>query len=131
MHQLRERAFMSTVVIALLSLSGCSDTAEKAPSAEEAPAPEQSVDLEKAADQLDTSLKNAATGMESYAVSANGSYEGADLGDIEAEGFGPEPGVNLSITAGLDSYCIEGTHQETGITRYYSSKIGTTKEGTC
>lgn len=84
-------------------------------------------------DDVDSFLKNAATAMESYAVT-NGTYEGATWKLLRNEGVEPQDDIELQEIAADDvSYCLEATVARDGLVSvfYYSSTVHTVQPGTC
>lgn len=61
---------------------------------------------------LQSTLKNAATAMESYAAwtSPPGDYSGATVGALVEQGLVIPGEVTLTTTSTYDSYCITATH---------------------
>jgi type IV pilus assembly protein PilA len=63
--------------------------------------------------QAQSSLKNAATALETYATDTNGSYVGADPwthANLTAYGYSNTSNVTLVINATANDYCIISTH---------------------
>ncbi|MGH9196816.1 MAG: type IV pilin protein [Acidimicrobiia bacterium] len=85
-------------------------------------------------DQMQSSLKNAATAQESYATANNGAYT-STLSDLESEGFNVTADVTLTLGGTSDEptgYCMEATHTGLpGETWSYDSADGEPLEQTC
>lgn len=81
--------------------------------------------------QVESTLKNAATAQESYAVSNNGSYTN-QVTDLEAQGLQVPPEIELAVfISPAESYCIEALSEELGGVLHYSSTEGTPRPGPC
>lgn len=78
--------------------------------------------------QSKSSLKNAATAMESYATGTAGDYSAATSASLTSEGFNPTSGVAVTIvTANTDSdeYCLQADHTQAAVDLYYyDSDVG-------
>jgi type IV pilus assembly protein PilA len=64
-----------------------------------------------------SSLKNAATAMETYATENNGSYAktgGWVAADLETYGYNPSTNVSLAITGSATEFCLIATHSLLG-----------------
>ena len=86
---------------------------------------------EEALVEVQSTLKNAATAEESFAVSHDGRYTGR-LPALEREGLRLPPRVDLSITLiGRDGYCLEATSRGLVGSMYYSSTEGAPLPGAC
>ena len=86
---------------------------------------------EEALVEVQSTLKNAATAEESFAVSHDGRYTGR-LPALEREGLRLPPTVDLTITLiGQDGYCLEATSRGLVGSMYYSSAEGTPLPGAC
>ncbi len=76
---------------------------------------------------LKADLKNAATGIESYAVDQNGSYAAvttAALGNGTIE-FNQTSGVTVTVdTAAATTYCLEAVHASLGAEVWSYNKTG-------
>ena len=84
-------------------------------------------------DDVDSFLKNAATAMESYAVS-KGSYEGATWKLLREEGLRLQDDIDLRPIATYDlGYCLEATAASNGFVTvfYYDSTVHRVQLGTC
>ena len=82
--------------------------------------------------QAQSSLKNAATAMESHGTENNGSYAGADTASLTTQGFKNTSGVVLSVsTATTNSYCLEANHDSLASNWNYNSSSGVPVEGNC
>lgn len=89
-------------------------------------------------DQMQSSLKNAATAIESYAGANNGDYTGATTTGSESapaaladHGYRPTQSVTLQVSGDTDSYCIEATHSQFGDAWRLSSASGAPQQGAC
>ena len=63
--------------------------------------------------QSQSSLKDAATAIETYATENNGDYTGLNgktQADLKTYGFSPTSNVTLKIGANTQGYCIQATH---------------------
>lgn len=63
--------------------------------------------------QSQSSLKNAATALETYATEVNGDYSGANGwtgANLSTYGYSPTTNVTLAIAATAQDYCITATH---------------------
>ena len=88
--------------------------------------------------QAQSSLKNAATAMESYATENDGNYPAAATftADIAAQGYRDTDNVTLSLDAappaGSD-YCINADHSELAAAAdfYYANGDGNPQPGGC
>ena len=84
--------------------------------------------------QAQSSLKNAATAMESYATNNDGEYLAAGAeASLPAEGFRATDNVVLTIaTSDTDgTYCLEADHGSLDADWSYSSATGNPVEGGC
>lgn len=88
-------------------------------------------------DQLQSSLKNAATAMESYATSHSGDYPaaGAALSVLESEGFNQTTDVTLTIETSdpVTGFCLEAIHANLDASEIwsYDSAGGEPVEAAC
>lgn len=88
--------------------------------------------------QAESALKNAATNMEAYATSNNGTYPAVGAtgyANLISEGFRPVSGVTISIAASSASgYCLHAAHDKigaaTGTDYVYDSNVGKPVAGT-
>jgi hypothetical protein len=82
-------------------------------------------------EQVDSTLKFAATAAESYFVSTGkGSYEGVTVAALRREGMPRPDGIELRIvTASGARYCIEASAD--GETAHYDSREGRPAPGKC
>ena len=84
--------------------------------------------------QSQSSLKNAATAMESWSTEHNGSYADADtLTDIKTQGFRETtPAVTLTIDSNQNDYTITAEHASLNCDWIYTSSSGVpTRESSC
>ena len=82
--------------------------------------------------QAQSSLKNAATAMESHGTENNGSYAGANLASLQTQGFKVTQGVTVSVdTASTNAYCLEADHDSLSANWNYDSSVGVPEEGDC
>ncbi len=86
--------------------------------------------------QAESALKNAATNMEAFATSNNGTYP-TTVAQLVSEGFRPVTGVTLTIpTSSSSGYCINADHDRLGasgtsVDYFYSSDNGRPQAGAC
>lgn len=87
--------------------------------------------------QAQSSLKNAATAMESHATANDGTYPLAATftADIAAQGYRDTANVTLSLgtaPAGSD-YCMEANHSEltAAVDYHYANGVGSPAAGAC
>ncbi len=65
--------------------------------------------------QAQSSLKNAATAMESYGTENNGNYSAATTADLTSQGFKVTSGVSVGIGAqDATTYCLTADHSNLG-----------------
>jgi type IV pilus assembly protein PilA len=89
--------------------------------------------------QEQSSLKNAATAMETYGTDHNGSFAGVTVADLTANGYNNTQDVTITLTAAKQTttgYCIDATHAllpagDTWKTAHYASTDGTPLAGAC
>ena len=84
--------------------------------------------------QAQSSLKNAATAMESFGAEKNGDYSTATTAALATQGFKSTEGVALTIPAATltaTSYCLEVDHANLADTWSYKSVNGTPKKEAC
>ncbi len=75
--------------------------------------------------QVESSVKNATTAAESYAVDENGSYDGLTGAELTAEGYNPTAGVTVAVAETDLAYTLTGTHANLpGRTFTYDSSTG-------
>ena len=72
--------------------------------------------------QSQSSLKNATTAAESYAVEKNGSYAGMTMLLLDAEGYNVTAGVEVTVAPAADgnSYVLTADHISLPATKTYS-----------
>ncbi len=76
--------------------------------------------------QARTTLKNAATAMESHGTENLGDYSTADnVSDLEAQGFRQTSGVALTITSNPSDYTLVASHSSLSCPWKYKSSDGT------
>lgn len=86
--------------------------------------------------QAQSSLKNAATAMESHATANDGNYPTTTFtADIAAQGYRDTTNVTLSLgtaPAGSD-YCMEADHSElaAAVDYHYANGVGSPAVGAC
>jgi type IV pilus assembly protein PilA len=87
--------------------------------------------------QAQSSLKNAATAMESHATENDGNYPAAAsfTADIDAQGYRDTTNVTLALgtaPAGSD-YCITANHTElaAAVDFHYANGVGSPEPGGC
>ena len=88
--------------------------------------------------QAESSLKNAATAMESYATDHGGEYpdpsvhSGANPTVLVDEGLAVTDGVSIFIVeAASDGYCLEADHLTLAQTFHYEKASGVPLSGSC
>jgi type IV pilus assembly protein PilA len=86
--------------------------------------------------QAQSTLKNAATAMESYASTNNGDYPNTDtsepIGDLVGEGWRKTDGVVLEIARGdVGNYCLEADHSALGADWHLEGNSGKAMAGSC
>ena len=86
--------------------------------------------------QVQSSLKNAATSMESYASTNDGDYPNTDttepVGDLVGEGYRKTDGVVLTIERGdVGNYCLEADHTALGTDWHLQGSSGKAETGSC
>jgi type IV pilus assembly protein PilA len=89
--------------------------------------------------QEESSLKNAATAMETYGTANNGSFAGVTFADLQANGYNNTQDVTITLTPAKQTttaYCIDATHALLPVgdpwkTGHYSSTDGAPKAGAC
>jgi type IV pilus assembly protein PilA len=84
--------------------------------------------------QQESSLKNAATAVESFATGNNGSYTGSEVaGAIETEGYSATDQVTIGVAVSTDgnAYCLTAAHTQLTDSLYYGSATGTPSETAC
>jgi type IV pilus assembly protein PilA len=88
--------------------------------------------------QAQSSLKNAATAMESYATDNGGTYAAVDAaappGDLVAQGYRDTATVALTIETvdnAAGTYCLEANHTNLSANWRYSNTTGEPVEGDC
>lgn len=86
--------------------------------------------------QQESALKNAATAMETFAAGNNGDYTGADIADLEAEGYNTSAIAVVAVDAADgQSYCLESVHDlldgDDWATGHYDSNEGEPLSGAC
>jgi type IV pilus assembly protein PilA len=75
--------------------------------------------------QAQSTLKNAATAMESYGTENNGNYDGAnDVTDLEDQGFNVTNDVPVSIVSNASDYTLTANHDNLDCNWIYSSAAG-------
>ncbi len=75
--------------------------------------------------QAQSTLKNAATAMESYGTEAGGNYTGANLATLTAQGLKVAPGVTVSVeTANATGYCVKADHANLTADVFFDSDTG-------
>ena len=79
--------------------------------------------------ELESTLRNAATAQETYAVGHEGAYT-EDLSRLEDEGFAFIPEVEIRVVSSGSDYCIEGRHVslEGEVLFYDSIEAGITED---
>ena len=76
--------------------------------------------------QAQSSLKNAATAMESHGTENNGSYDAANaVSDLQTQGFKSTTGVSLTITSNVSDYTLVADHTNLDCDWVYTSASGT------
>ena len=120
MDPMKKKWLVAGCVI-LLSLTGCGvDNEEPSPIEEAVPGEQQTT--------LETTLRSAATGEETFAAE-NFTYTNS-LTDLQSVGLNIPSEHNVQIVSATESeYCIEASFDET--TMYVSSGSVSPKEGTC
>ncbi len=82
--------------------------------------------------QAQSSLKNAATAMESHGTENNGSYAGANTASLTTQGFKSTTGVTVTVdSATTNSYCLEADHSSLSDNWRYNSASGVPVKGDC
>ena len=81
--------------------------------------------------QAQSTLKNAATAMESYGTENNGNYSAADdVTDLEGQGFNPTNDVPVSIVSNASDYTLTADHANLDCDWVYDSASGEPVEAT-
>ena len=74
-----------------------------------------------------SSLKDAATAMETYATEKNGDYSGATTASLQAAGFNPTTNVTITVqSAGTQAYCLVANHGLLGTDPWNPSSYSST-----
>lgn len=84
--------------------------------------------------QAQSSLKNAATAMESYATDNNGDYLAAGAeASLTGQGFRKTDNVTVTIVSSdlKGTYCLQAEHESLTPKWSYSSATGNPVEGAC
>ena len=75
--------------------------------------------------QAQSTLKNAATAMESYGTENNGNYDGANtVTDLEAQGFNVTNDVPVTIVSNASDYTLTANHANLDCNWIYDSAAG-------
>ncbi|GEK19967.1 hypothetical protein CXY01_04870 [Cellulomonas xylanilytica] len=73
------------------------------------------------ASQVESDLKNAAIAAESFAVDANGSYDGMTATDLADNGFNATADVTVTIeSATADEYTLQGVNSNLDAARTFT-----------
>jgi type IV pilus assembly protein PilA len=81
--------------------------------------------------QSESSLKNAATAMESFSTGNNGDYTGG-YAALDTEGFRPSSGVTVTLgSEDAAGFCLIATHDQDIDVYEYDSDVGTPEVGNC
>ena len=82
--------------------------------------------------QAQSSLKNAATAMESFGAEKNGNYSTATMAELGLQGFKSTEGVTVTVEEKTaTTYCLQADHANLGDNWSYKSSNGTPKKENC